>query len=163
MNLMLEKYPDSSSVFLPSLLASRKFQGPRSEDSCPYREKASLLLTALRGGLAGLQGPCSGGDGGRGLQASRLSLASLHAGFLGRGPCPLRPVKSVALTWVLVKLATHVAHPSRLLSSTPAVSLSLLPSGSSRVLPLLRGGSKTFPASWNSDCRAPWKLPLFAC
>lgn len=33
MNLMLEKYPDGSSVFLPSLLASRKFQGPRSEDA----------------------------------------------------------------------------------------------------------------------------------
>lgn len=64
MNLMLEKYPDSSSVFLPSLLASRKFQGPRSEDSCPYREKASLLLTALRGGLAGVcRGPALEGTG----------------------------------------------------------------------------------------------------
>ena len=33
MNLMLEKYPDGSPVFLPSLLASRKFQGHRREDS----------------------------------------------------------------------------------------------------------------------------------
>lgn len=33
MNLMLEKYPDGSLVFVPSLLASRKFQGPRSEGS----------------------------------------------------------------------------------------------------------------------------------
>lgn len=33
MNLMLEKYPDGSPVFLPSLLASRKFQGRRREDS----------------------------------------------------------------------------------------------------------------------------------
>ena len=33
MNLMLEKYPDSSPVFLQSPLASGKLRGPREEDS----------------------------------------------------------------------------------------------------------------------------------
>ena len=96
MNLMLEKYPDGSPVFLPSLLASRKFQGRRSEDSLSLEGGGiSPPHSSTLGPGWGLQGPRSGGNGDRGPQALRLRLATSHASLLDCGPCPLLPVKSM--------------------------------------------------------------------
>lgn len=157
MNLMLEKYPDSSPVFLPSTLASGKLRGPRERDPPPppvlagrrHLPFSRLCVGAWRGSAGD---PTLKGTGTEGLEASRRSSATVVCDkHVRRVPGPsssvFRPVNSIALVLalLLVKLPKDVARSSHLPTPAPAVPLSLPTSGPSSALSLLSEGSGSFP------------------
>lgn len=79
MNLMLEKYPDSSPVFLQSTLASGKLRGPREHDPPVLAGRRHLPFSRLcMGAWRGSAGdPTLKGTGTEGLEASRRSSATV--------------------------------------------------------------------------------------